>query len=106
MHLGEARDAPSHDNKSVKGPRERVILKREKCEILYKLKEEKLVRGKILGINLKGSSSRGGTSKKTTTRHGPSQSYGKEKWCIQVRPDMTQVMAVKQPKAPRRESKS
>jgi len=46
---------------------DRVILKGEKCEGLYKLKEGNSVRGEVSEISLEGSSSRGGASRKTAT---------------------------------------
>jgi len=51
-----------------------VVLKGEKCEELYKLKEENSVQGEVSEINLKGSSSHGGASRKTVTGHEPGQS--------------------------------
>jgi len=53
---------------------DRVILKREKCGGLYKLKKGNLVRGGVSRINLEGSSSPGGASNKTVTGHEPGQS--------------------------------
>jgi len=40
--------------------RDKVILKGEKCEGIYKPKEENSIRGGVSGISLKGSSSQGG----------------------------------------------
>ena len=49
--------------------RDIVILKGEKCEGLYKLKEENSVRGGVSGISLEGSSSRGEASRKIAMGH-------------------------------------
>ena len=54
-----------------------VILKGKKCEGLYKLKKENLVRGGVLGISLEGRSSRGGASRKTATGYELGQSVAK-----------------------------
>ena len=53
---------------------DRVILKREECKKLYKLKKESSVRDGVLGISLEGSSSQGGASRKTAMRREPDQS--------------------------------
>jgi len=53
---------------------DRVILKREECKKLYKLKQESPIWDGVLGISLEGSSSRGGVSRKTATRREPGQS--------------------------------
>jgi len=42
-----------------------IILKREKCEGIYKLKEGNLVQGGVSITSLEGSSSRDETSRKT-----------------------------------------
>ena len=66
---------------------DRVILKGKKCEELYKLKEENSVRSEILGISLKGSSSRGGASRKFMMRCEPGQSVtGKRKSAFKQSP--------------------
>jgi len=54
--------------------RDRVILEEGKCEGLYKLKEENSVRGGVSWISLKGSSPRGGASRKTATGRALGQS--------------------------------
>jgi len=53
---------------------DRVFLEEEKCEGLYKLKEENSVWGGVWGISFEGSSSRGGVSRKTATGREPGQS--------------------------------
>jgi len=53
---------------------DRVILEGEKCEGIYKLKEGNSVRDGASGINLEGSSSRGGASRKIATRRESNQS--------------------------------
>ena len=53
---------------------DRVILKREKCGVLYKLKEGNSVLGEISRKSLEGSSSRGGASRKIATECEPGQS--------------------------------
>ena len=57
--------------------RDRIILKGEKCEELYKLKKENSVRGGVSGISLEGSSSRGEALRKTATGHEPGQSVAR-----------------------------
>ena len=54
-------------------------MKVEKCEGMYKLKEENLVRGGVSGISLEGSSSRGGASRKTAMGHESSQSVASKR---------------------------
>jgi len=49
-------------------------LEGEKCEGLYKLKEENSVQDRVSGIRLKGSILRGETSRKTATRRKLGQS--------------------------------
>ena len=57
-----------------------VILKREKCGGIYKLKEENSVRGGVSGISLEGSLLRGEALMKTATGREPGQSVaGKRK---------------------------
>jgi len=51
-----------------------VILKGEKCEGIYKLKEENSVRDRVSGINLERSSPRGGASRKPRTEREWGQS--------------------------------
>ena len=53
-------------------------------------------------IRLKGSSSRGGLSKKSATRHEPGQNVTGKRRQIWAKPEITQGMAVNQPKAPGR----
>ena len=50
-----------------------VIMEGEKCGGSYKLKEGNSVRGKVSGISLKMSSSRGGALRKTVMGREPSQ---------------------------------
>ena len=52
---------------------DRVILEGEKCGGLYKQKEGNSVRGGVSAISLKGSSSRGGASRKIATGREPDQ---------------------------------
>jgi len=60
--------------------RDMVILKGEKCEGLYKLKEGNSVRRKVSGISLKGSSSRGKASRNSAMGRDTGQSVtGKKK---------------------------
>ena len=60
-----------------------IILKGEKYGGIYKLKEENSIQNKVLMTSLKGSSSRGGASRKTATGYELDQSVTKkEKWCI------------------------
>ena len=56
----------------IKG--DRIILKGEKCEGLYKLKEENSILGRVSGISLEGILSRGGVSRKTAMGHELGQS--------------------------------
>ena len=58
---------------------DRVILKGEKYEGLYKLKKRNSVRGGVAGITLEGSSSRGGASRKTATGREPNQSVAERR---------------------------
>ena len=53
---------------------DKVIMKGEKCERQYKLKEENSVQGGVLRISFEGSSSRGGASRKTASGRELSQS--------------------------------
>ena len=69
-----------------------VILEGEKCESLYKLKEENSVRGGVLRVSLEWSSSQGGASRKTAMGHELGQSVVKRrKICIWVRPEIAQA---------------
>ena len=56
-----------------------VILKREKCGGIYKLKKENSVQGGVSMTNLEGSSSRGGAPRKTTMGRELGQSVAGKK---------------------------
>ena len=65
---------PSATRRRHSPQKDRVILEGDKCEGLYKLKEENSVRGGVLRISLEGSSSRGRASMKTATGRKSGQS--------------------------------
>jgi len=85
---------------------DKVILEGEKFGGLYKLKERNSLRGGVSRISLKGSSSRGGASRKTATGREPDQSVAEKRGCTWARPEMAQAITVNQPKAPGRGGKS
>ena len=59
--------------------RDRVIMKREKCEGIYNLKEENSIRDGVSGTSLGGSSSRGDVLRKKATKREPNQSVAGRK---------------------------
>ena len=58
---------------------DRVILEREKCGGIYKLKEENSIQIGVSGISLEGSSSRGEALKKTAMGREQCQSVVRKK---------------------------
>jgi len=63
-------------------------LKGEKCEGIYKLKEENSVQGGVIMTSLEGSSSRGGASRKTVMGHESGESVAGKRGCIKTKPEM------------------